>query len=82
MPKRKGELCGYYYPRFAWYPKRIDGKWLWFKRFYRKCEHLHEGGCSVREISCEEYCFLKLSGKLIPDYLRAYKQDTKKQPPT
>lgn len=72
MFRRKEELCGYYYPRFAWLPRRINDKWIWFTRFYRKHDHLEKGGYLVHNIDEEEYCFLKISGKLVPERLRGY----------
>ena len=73
MLKPKEELTGYYYPRFALFPKKINGRWIWFDRFYRKHTHDGYGGYTAHDIDSEEYCFLKLSGKLIPEVFRAYK---------
>jgi len=72
--RRKEELLGYYYPRFALFPKKIDGKWIWFSRYYRKITAKFTGGYEVTDIDVDEYLFLKLSNKLIPDHLRAYTQ--------
>ena len=57
-------MYGYYYRRFAYFPKKTTSGWIWFKRYYEQIDAIPFNDIVVKRISEEDYLFLKLQGKI------------------
>jgi len=60
---RKSEYHGVFYTRFAYFPVKIEGEWIWFTKYYEMKIPLLYGGYGIKKITKMDYLYLKLQGK-------------------